>query len=140
MKRERKGVSAVIIYEKNGFREYLILKRKLNWRGWELLKGGLRPKEEYLKALKREIKEEIGLKSGYNIIPTSYWNSFKYGKEYVKDGELYGSVRNKVFLVKLRSKKIKIDSKEHSGFRWVGKKDALKMLTWKDQKSIIKKF
>ena len=45
---------------------YLILKRKLHWKGWEFPKGGLESLREKLfvnSAVKREVKEETSLKA-----------------------------------------------------------------------------
>ena len=53
----RKLVAAVIFH--NG--KYLILKRKLHWKGWEFVKGNI-DHEGYRKAVLREIREETGLK------------------------------------------------------------------------------
>ena len=41
---------------------YLILKRKKHWTGWEFPKGAIEKKEKMIDAVKRELKEETGLK------------------------------------------------------------------------------
>ncbi|MCX8194216.1 MAG: NUDIX hydrolase, partial [Candidatus Pacearchaeota archaeon] len=59
-KKIRKGVF-VVVYSKRPLR-YLLLHRKLHWKGWEFPKGGLLANEKYEHAAVREIKEETGLK------------------------------------------------------------------------------
>jgi len=135
----RKGVCAIIFFDSPKKTEYLILKRKLNWKGWEFLKGGIKGKESELAALKREIKEEIGVKK-FGALKTKEFNFFKYQKEYIKDKHMFDGAKNTIFLVQIFSKKIKIDRNEHSGFRWVDRKTVLKMLTWKDSRKIFEKL
>ena len=135
----RRGVSAIIFFDSPKKTEYLILKRKLNWKGWEFLKGGIQGKESELAALKREIKEEIGVKK-FGALKTKESNFFTYKKEYMKDNKCFDGAKNTVFLVQIFSKKIKIDRNEHSGFKWVDRKTILKMITWKDSRKIFEKL
>ena len=58
----RKAVFIVAYSKINNKIEYLLLKRKLHWKGWEFPKGGAEEKENNLDAVKRELKEETGLK------------------------------------------------------------------------------
>ena len=59
----RKAVFGVA-YSKNkdGKIEYIILKRKKHWKGWEFPKGGIERGEKIIDAVKREVREETGLK------------------------------------------------------------------------------
>ena len=59
-KKIRKGVSAVVFRARGKVPEFLILHRIKRWKGWELLKGGRRSRENPLDTLKRELMEEIG--------------------------------------------------------------------------------
>ena len=61
MKEEyRQAVFIVTYAEKNKERKYLVLKRKMHWRGWEFPKGGINFPESRKSAVKREIFEETG--------------------------------------------------------------------------------
>ena len=136
----RRGVSAIIFFEDDsGKKEYLLLKRKQNWKGWEFLKGGRKKNESEAHCLKREIKEEIGI-SKFKAKKTKFVHSFKYQKEYMKDHREWGGARNRIYLVEVSTKKIKLDSDEHSGFKWMTKQQVLKNLTWKDYKAIFRKL
>ncbi|MFC1685751.1 NUDIX domain-containing protein [Nanoarchaeota archaeon] len=135
----RRGVVAVVFRKDKGKNKYLLLRRKLHWKGWELLKGGCKAGERKNTSLLREVKEEIGVKE-LIFEETKYINKFKYQKEYVKDHRKYSGVRNSAYVVEIFTKKIKFDNKEHSGFKWAGKKETLKLLTWDDQKEIFRKI
>ena len=62
----RKAVFVVTYRKEKDKIKYLILKRKLHWKGWEFPKGGVNKDESLLHAVKREIKEETG-QSAFNI-------------------------------------------------------------------------
>ena len=134
----RKGVAAIVFRKDKGRTKYLLLKRKLNWKGWEILKGGCKLFESEDKCLKREIKEEIGM-SEFSVKKTKIFNKFKYQKLFQKDNRLYSGARHRIYLVEVFSKRIKIDKKEHSGFKWVLQKEALKIIAWDDQRKIFKR-
>jgi len=137
----RKGVSAIIFVMDKRKRKYLLLRRKMYWTGWEWLKGGCRKGENEIACLEREIKEEIGKKvEDYIVTPTKMIFSFQYERPFVHDGELWKGAKNKVYLIELNNKRIKIDKDEHSGFKWASKADALKLITWPDQKKIFEKL
>ena len=137
----RKGVAAIIWTRTKSGNKYLLLKRKQYWTGWEWLKGGCRKGESELACLEREIKEEIGKKvEDYIVVKTKTIFSFKYERPFVHDGELWKGAKNRVYLIELNNKKIKIDTSEHSGYRWASKADALKLITWDDQKKIFEKL
>jgi 8-oxo-dGTP pyrophosphatase MutT (NUDIX family) len=58
----RKGVFFVVYSKtKKGTIQYLLLKRKLHWTGWEFPKGGVEKKEKTFHTVQREIKEETKL-------------------------------------------------------------------------------
>ncbi|MGC9309607.1 MAG: hypothetical protein ACP5D2_02830, partial [Candidatus Nanoarchaeia archaeon] len=44
----------------------------------------------------------------------------------------------KLFAAQLNSKQIDIDKREHSSYKWVKFKKAIKMLTYKNQKECLK--
>ena len=137
----RKGIAAIIFYKERGKKKYLLMKRKLYWVGWEWLKGGIKDKESELFCLEREIEEETGKKADeYNIKSTRIVHRFIYQRPFVHDGVLWKGAENKVFVVEFLNPKIKLDKDEHSGYKWVGKKDALKMITYPDQLKIFRKL
>ncbi len=139
----RRGVAAIIFVKEKGGKKYLLLKRILNWHGWEWLKGGRKENESEIACLKREIKEETGKDDGgYDIQSTSLLHEFDYEKEFVKDRKRWDSASNKIYLVRFKNKIVRLNKKEkeHSDFKWVGKKEALKMISWNDQKRIFEKI
>ena len=80
-KKYRKAVFIIVHSKtKKGF-EYLILKRKLHWKGWEFVKGGRRFFESRTCTARREVKEETGLKI-LGIKKFNFSGKYKYDKEY----------------------------------------------------------
>jgi len=135
----RRGVCAIIFFDGSKGTEYLLLKRKQNWKGWEFLKGGRKKNESEMGCLRREMKEEIGI-SVFGAQKTDEFHIFKYKKEYAKDHEVWNGAKNRAYLVQIFTKKIRIDQDEHSGFKWVDRKTALKMITWKDSKKVFERL
>ena len=115
---------------------YLLLRRKLHWKGWEFPKGKIEKGESKVKAAKREAREESGLR----IIKIKKFNvsgKYKYSK-LLADRPGYIGQTYTLFSAEVRPGKVKLDKKEHSGFSWQPFKKAVKMLTWPDQKKCLK--
>ncbi len=133
----RKGIFAVIYSRSPKGIEYLLLKRKLHWRGWEFVKGKIERFETMKMAAKREAKEETGQKI-LKIKKFNVHGSYRY-KKILKDrpgkiGQTYS-----LFAIEVKRGKIKLDSKEHKGYKWVSFKDAIKHLKWPNQKKCLKR-
>ena len=140
--RYRKAVF-VVAYAKEGNRiYYLLLKRKLHWTGWEFPKGGLKGFFEkfFVKhSVKRELQEETGLKA-IKIKRFDYQGKYDYEKT-LKDRP--GVVGQEFILYSAEVKKQKVDlsknkDKEHSEYKWRLYKDALRLLSWPNQKKCLK--
>ena len=112
---------------------FLILHRVLRWKGWETLKGTIRKNESLEKSLRREIKEELNLKE-YKIVKRLGKSiSWRWGKNKVKIIDF--------FLVKTNiSEKIDLEQKviEHDRYKWVSKREALKLITHENVKEIFR--
>lgn len=123
----RKLVAAVL-YHKD---RYLILKRKLNWKGWEFVKGEV-GRETFKKAVLREIKEELGLRNVRIVckLPAEVI----YHHEDIRGHRISMQAG---FLVEYLGGRIKI-SFEHSSYRWVDYRKAHKMLTHMTHKTFLK--
>jgi dATP pyrophosphohydrolase len=111
-----------IVFDKD---EFLILKKKGTWVGWQFVQGAKEKGEDWDTAVKREVEEETGLKAVEVIkkldIKADYW--FKW------EGELTHKFLT-FFLVKADKKdKVKV-SVEHSDYKWCSYKEALKELKY----------
>lgn len=136
--KHRKYVAAIIfIKTKSGLR-FLLLKRKQNWKGWEYVKGGLLPGESPSAGLKREIFEETGQRKFKVHKKLPFKIKYKWPKTYLKDEKRWRGAIQQVYVVELFNKRIKLDSKEHSGYRWANAKTALKLLTFKEPKAALR--
>lgn len=134
--RYRRGIFIVVYAIAKGKPEYLILKRKLHWNGWEFPKGGKRFYETEQMAVRREVKEETGLK----ILEIKKFDSsgkYRYAKRY-SDRKNFMGQTYKLYAVKVKKGKVKLDEKEHSDCKWVGFSDAVRNLKWKNQKKSLK--
>ena len=137
-KKLRKAVFIVIYsFEKNK-PIYLMLERKLHWKGWEFPKGGIEWFETKRGAAKRESKEETGLEV-FNLKKHSYHGSYLYPKMF---SDRIGYIGQTFTLfsaeAKLEKKKIILDPKEHSGYKWMDYSEAIKKLTYKEKKESLK--
>lgn len=118
--------------------EYLILKRKLHWKGWEFPKGGVEDGEkDNMKTIKRELKEETGLNPLW-VRDFKVSGKYKYDKE-LSDRSGYMGQTYHLYAIKVKKSKPSIDTKEHSKGEWVNYKTAMDRLTWDDQKKCLKK-
>lgn len=132
----RRGVFIVVYSKTKQEVRYLVLKRKLHWKGWEFPKGGLKKGESLIKGVKREVKEEAG-KYPLNIKKFPISGKYKYKKE-LKDREGIDGQTYRLYCAEIKPGLIKLDKKEHSGYNWLNFEKALKKLTWHNQKKCLK--
>lgn len=131
----RKAVFIVVYFEEKGKRKYLILKRKLHWKGWEFPKGGVKKFETKRFAVKREVKEETGLKP-LKIIKFDVFGKYSYSREY-SDRKGYGGQSFSLYSARVRKGEVKLDTREHSDYEWVSFKEARRRLKWENQKKCL---
>src|SRR3989344_489310 len=107
----RKSVFIVVYFRNKKEIQYLILKRKLHWSGWEFPKGGVEFSESEKTAVRREIKEETGLK----IIKIKKFNvegKFRYNKKLL-DRPGFSGQEYSLYSAEVKKAKVKIDKREH---------------------------
>ena len=119
--------------------EYLLLKRKLHWKGWEFPKGKIEKGEKKAETAKRELKEERGLSPvGRKIKKFNFSGKYKY-KKILPDRPQYIGQTFSLFSAEVKKGgKITLDPKEHNGHKWVDFSKALKMLKWSNQKKSLR--
>ncbi len=137
MKGKYRHAVFVVVYSKTekGI-EYLLLKRKHHWTGWEFVKGKIEKFETKRMTARRETKEETGLKI-LKIKKLNIHGSYKYKKGLKDRPGVIGQTYH-LFFVEVRKGKVKIDRKEHSGYKWLAFNEAVKKLTWNNQKRCLK--
>jgi bis(5'-nucleosidyl)-tetraphosphatase len=132
----RRGVF-LVVYRKNKDKiEYLLLKRKLHWKGWEFPKGGLDKGEAMEKGVKRECYEETGQKA-LKIKKYRKSGKYKYNKK-LEDRQGFIGQTYSLYSIQVGAGKVKIDKSEHSGHKWVGFDQAIKMLKWPNQRACLR--
>lgn len=141
MAKYRRGVF-ILVYslDKNNQPLYLLLKRKLHWSGWEFPKGGLDKNEKIIDAVKRELLEETGLKSG-QIKKYNFSGKYDYDKEYPDRKGFKGQTFEALYAVQVKPSnmgKVKVDGHEHSKFKWLNFDKAIKILTWENKRQSMR--
>src|SRR4030043_232565 len=131
----RRAIFGVAYYKNSdGKIEYILLKRKKHWKGWEFPKGKIEKFETKKMAAKREVHEETGLKvlkvkrfreKGFYLYLKKLWDRPD------KIGQTYH-----LFAVQVEkgNGKLKLDPIEHNEYKWASFKEAQKQLTWPNQK------
>jgi DNA polymerase len=116
--------------------EYILLKRRKHWIGWEFPKGGVDAGENLQETAKRECFEETGNKpikiKKYNIS-----GSYRYPKV-LADRPNYIGQTYTLFSAKVKQDRVSFDRREHSGFVWLPFNQAIKKLTHKNQKKCLR--
>ena len=126
----------IVVYNISDKLRYLVLKRQLHWRGWEFPKGKIEILELRRNAVKRELKEETGLVPA-KIKRFKEKGKYKYSKRLLDRPEYIGQ-KYKLFAVEVKEMKVIVDDYEHSDYKWLSYRGALKTLKWPNQKKCLK--
>ena len=116
--------------------EYLILKRKLHWKGWEFPKGKIEKGEKKVNAVKRELKEETG-HHALRVMRFNYSGKYNYHKIFPDRSGIRGQTFS-LYATQVKKGKVSLDKKEHNKYKWVNFKTALRMLKWPNQRKSLK--
>ncbi len=136
MKRYRPAVFVVAYKKEKGKIFYLLLKRKLHWKGWEFPKGGIDFLETKRHCVKRELKEETGL-TIKKINKFNFSGKYLYKKPLADRKNVIGQ-KFSLFSAEVYPGEIKIDEHEHESAEWLDYNNAIKRLTWGNQKEALK--
>ena len=135
MERYRKAIFVVVYAKTKRGIEYLILKRKHHWKGWEFPKGGLNLNETKNHAVRREAREETGL-IARRIKQFHYSGRYRYKKKFADRTGIMGQTFS-LYAAEVRKGKVKIDKKEHAGFEWLSFEKAVKRVRFPNQKKSL---
>jgi 8-oxo-dGTP pyrophosphatase MutT (NUDIX family) len=135
----RQGIFFVVYRKKKDNVEYLILKRRLHWTGWEFPKAGLKiyERKDKVAAVVRELKEEAGGCEPIKILNFKAEGKYKYGGKIV--GRPWIGQTYTLFAVEVKcpGRTVKIDKHEHSEYKWLGFEKAMEILTWPNQRKCL---
>ncbi len=131
----RKAVFIVVYTKTNDGIKYLLLKRKLHWSGWEFPKGGIEANEAKRATVERELYEETGRKA-MSIKQFGFKGSYKYKKQMPGRPGFIGQFFT-LFSAEVESGEIKIDHREHSTYEWLTFENAMKKLSFPNQKKSL---
>ena len=146
---QEKSAGAVIFRKEGEKNFYLLLHynsaRPEQKKGghWDFPKGHIEEGESEIQAVKREIKEETGIDDIKIIDGFKEWIKYFFRKTYGLSQEekkkapwIFKLVI--FYLVQTKTEEVKISS-EHMGYKWLSYEEALKQLTFKNAKEILKK-
>lgn len=127
----RESSFGAVIFRQNAEIEYLLLRYRHG--KFDFSRGHAKAGEKIEETVRREIKEETGIKD-LQFIPgfreKTFWFYKREGKTFYKEA---------VFLLaKTATKEIKL-SAEHLEYRWVNYDEAQKIFTFKNGKAILEK-
>ena len=132
-----KSAGAVIFRKEGNKIYYLLLHYPSNAKApreyWDFPKGHIEKGEKIEETVKREVKEETGLKDIKLIEGFKEW--IKYFFKF-KGKNIFKIVT--FFLAETKTKTVKV-SFEHIGFKWLPYEEAIEKLTFKNAKDILKK-
>lgn len=126
----------VVYHLEDSVPKFLIQKRKLHWKGYEFPKGGVEKFESKRKTIRREMKEEVGLK----IVKIKNHNKkgkYLYTKELKDRPGIIGQTYS-LYSVQVEKGIPKHDKKEHYSSEWLSYREAMKKLSWENQKECLK--
>lgn len=138
---KEKSAGAIIFRLVDGVPHYLLLHYPSGH--WEFAKGHIEEGEKPEEAAKREIREETGIENITLIPGFKEYSKYFFKKSYDLKGEakkLAPWVFKLVvfYLGQTHTEDVKI-SYEHKGFVWLPFKAAVKKLTFKNAKELLKK-
>ena len=117
--------------------EYILLKRKLHWHGWEFPKGKIEKGEQKIETAKRELREETGHRS-IKIKKFNFSGKYDYDRILPDRPGMKGQTFSLYAAEIKRKGRVGLDKKEHHGFKWVPFSVALKMLKWPNQRKSLR--
>lgn len=122
----RASVAAMIVNTKG---EFLLTQLALGpVDKWDFLKGGMKPGEEPIDTLNREIREELGPHFKFKVLRKSdVYHINDWPKEMQERKGFRGQARVS-FWVLYEGGEIKMDSEELRGYRWFNKKAVIEKL------------
>ncbi len=130
-------VAAGAVFEYQSTRKILVVHRNknLDWHPgeWEIGYGRLDQFEDIEKGLRRETKEELGLKDIKIIRVLRIWHMYRGSKKV--ENELLGVT----FHCRTNTQKIRL-SEEHTQYKWLSPQKALKLVTNEEIKEDVRRF
>ena len=132
----REGVVVVVWKEINNAARFAVLRRDLNWEGWEFVKGAVDSVEEKEEAAKREVKEETGIEDIIEVEDLNRMHKWRYKRDGKKIEAQY-----RVFLAKVpEGANINVSANphdEHSKGFFLNPRDTKDILTHENQKKLV---
>ena len=116
---------------------FLMLRRSRERGGWwQGVTGTAEPGESLEDAVRREVAEETGVTGPARMIDLDFAFPFEFSR--YGGGRTVSAVKHS-FGVQVDGERVKL-SDEHDSSVWVGFEDALRLLTWEDNKEALRRL
>jgi len=139
------SAGAVIFYQRRGINqvEYLLLHYDAGH--WDLPKGHIEPGETLHKTVRREVREETGIKKirilpGFKMSTRYFFRDHRRGEKGRKEKKQKTAWIFKMvtfFAAQTYTKSVKL-SREHNDYQWLPYRQALKRLTYPKAKKLLR--
>ncbi len=130
--------AVVVVYKKSGEHpRFAVLKREMNWEGWELVKGKVEPGESPKDTAKREVEEETGIEPE-EVVSLDTVHKWEYQREGEKHEAEYDAFMARVpddAYIDVNSNEVG----EHSKGFFLNLRDVNGLLTHDNQKELVEK-
>jgi len=133
-----KGVTVVVYKEHGDYFRFAVLRRILNWDGWELVKGHIDDGEDAEEAARREVAEETGIEhTEFEDLDTLHeWEYERDGTEYHAEYQCFLARAPSNALIDVSDDQ---EPQEHSKGHFLNSRDAIDILSHDNQKELLRR-
>jgi len=135
MELKYKNTLIIVVYKREAkLIKYLLLKRKLHGKSWELPRADIEEKISAIKTIKKEIKRQTN-QVPYYIKKYSFQGKYKYEK-INSNQEIIGN-KYKLYSAEIKNSNIKLDSLTHLDYKFLDYKKAIEILNLKEERQSL---
>ncbi len=131
-----KSAGAVVFRREKGKIYYLLLHYEAGH--WDFPKGHIEKGESEIETMRREVEEETGIKDLEIIDGFKEYIKYFFKNNYSRQKDEWVFKIVVYYLGETKTKEVNL-SFEHIGYKWLSYKEAIKQITYKNAKEVLKK-